>query len=87
MSNGFPDGRDAALYGIVRAVPVKLGTYSTAVDWYVFDLDGQFGVLLGNGWHDAAEPQISWRHNQMQVLQGGVYIWHVQPCLAGPADR
>ncbi len=70
---GFPDGRDAALDGVVRAVPIKMGTYETQIDLHVFDLRGQFDVLLGKGWHDDANPQISWRHNMVQVFQHEKY--------------
>ena len=73
FSVGFPDGRDAMLDGLVRAVPIRMGTYETVVDLHVFDLQGKFDVLLGKGWHDVAEPQISWRHNQVQVHQDGKY--------------
>ena len=66
---GFPDGRDAALQGLVRNVPVKMGTYETVLDLHVFDLQGKFDVLLGKGWHDDANPQISWRHNLVQVFK------------------
>ena len=48
-----------------------MGTYQTELDLHVFDLRGRFDVLLGKGWHDAADPQISWRHNMVQVLQDG----------------
>ena len=65
---GFPDGRDAALAGIVRSVPIVMGTYSTVLDLHVFDLQGKFDVLLGKGWHDDADPKISWRHNLVQVF-------------------
>ena len=43
------------------------------LDLYVFDLQGRFDVLLGKGWHDLAEPQISRRHNQVQVFHDGKY--------------
>ena len=70
---GFPDGRDTALDGMVRSVPLRIGTYETTLDLHVFDLRGRFDVLLGKGWHDDAEPQISWRHNLVQVFQDGKF--------------
>ena len=69
----FPDGRGAKLDGLVRNVRIRMGTYEVTLDLHVFDLRGQFDVLLGKGWHDQAQPQISWRHNQVQVFQKGKY--------------
>ena len=66
---GFPDGRSTSLAGIVRDVPIKMGTYEAVLDLHVFDLRGKFDVLLGKGWHDDANPIISWRHNLVQVFQ------------------
>ena len=37
-SVGFPDGRDARLDGIVRDVPVRMGTYETKLDLHGFHL-------------------------------------------------
>ena len=71
---GFPDGRDAALEGFVRNVTIRMGSYEVSRDLHVFDLRGQFDVLLGKGWHNVANPVISWRHNQVNVLQNEK--WH-----------
>ena len=73
LSVNFPDGRGASLDGLVRNVPLRMGTYEMTLDLYVFDLQGRFDVLLGKGWHDLAQPQISWRHNQVQVFDDGKY--------------
>ena len=83
---GFPDGRDAALDGIVRSVPIKMGTYSTVLDLHVFDLQGKFDVLLGKGWHDDADPKISWRHNLVQVYDDGKFH-RFGTSVAPPAHR
>ena len=69
----FADGSPAALAGVVRNVRIKMGSYEVTRDLHVMDMPGAFDVLLGKGWHDHAEPQISWRHNQVQVLQDGKY--------------
>ena len=69
----FPDGRGASLDGVVRNVPVKMGTYVVHLDLHVFDLRGNFDVLLGKGWHDLAEPKIHWRLNVVQVLHEGKF--------------
>ena len=63
----FPDGRKATLKGIVRNACLKMGSYKTHLDLHVFDLKGQFDVLLGKGWHEDEQPQINWRMNQVQV--------------------
>ena len=73
FSVNFPDGRGASLDGLVRDVPIKMGTYVVHLDLHVFDLRGNFDVLLGKGWHDLADPKIHWRLNVVQVLQEGKF--------------
>ena len=69
----FADGSPASLAGLVRNVRLRMGTYEVTRDLHVLDMPGTFDILLGKGWHDDAEPQISWRHNQVQVMTGGQY--------------
>lgn len=82
LSIGFPDGRSAALDGLVRNVRIRIGTYVVTLDLHVFDLQGRFDVLLGKGWHDSADPVISWRHNLVQIREKDK--WHRFSAAASP---
>ena len=56
--------------GIVKDMPVSIGpTYRCTVDCHVMDISGDFDVILGKGWHDAANPVISWPHNTVQIYE------------------
>ena len=54
-----------ALAGFVRNVRVEMGSYEITRDLHVMEMPRAFDILPRKGWHDAAEPQISWRRNQV----------------------
>ena len=66
----LPGNNFAPIAGVVRNVSVRLGnTYTCTVGFHVMDLLGCFNVILGKGWHDAANPQICWPKNEVQIYE------------------
>ena len=56
--------------GIAQSVQLSIGSsYTCQLDLVVMDLPEEIDILLGKGWHDIAEPQISWKHNSVQIFE------------------
>ena len=56
--------------GFAPATPIAIGpSYRCQVDFQVMDLPEEVDILLGKGWHDAANPQIAWRQNTVQIFE------------------
>ena len=56
--------------GVLRSVDVSIGpTYSFTHTFQVMELPEEFDILLGKGWHDVANPTVSWRHNSVQIFE------------------
>lgn len=70
ISARLPGDRIVPLSGIVRDVHLRLGaTYKCTRDLFVMDLKGTVDVILGKGWHDDANPLISFPHNEVRVYE------------------
>ena len=68
MSVRFPNAQTMPLLGEVRGVTLRVGrSYRITMDFLVMDVESDWDVLLGKGWHDTANPQIDWPKNSVQI--------------------
>ena len=66
----LPNSSTVPVLGKLAQPSIRLGdTYVTRRDLYVMTMTGEFDVILGKGWHDDANPIISWPHNSVQIYE------------------